>query len=159
MITRLLCVAAGLLMAITAGCEDSGAGDAASTTPPAGAQFIEAEVTPEALAGWVWGHRGSDARRDAAATWADYWVPAPGWFGTVERVEDAADSTKAWFTYAAPANMGGNFWVAVEFPTMPRLAPAQGVTFSGRIEKVEYLTPSGVPELRIVIRNATVNAP
>lgn len=141
-----------------AGCEQTESSDVtASTTPPADARYIEAEVTPEALAGWVWSHKGNDARREAAAEWSNFWIPEPGWFGTVDRVDELDSSTNVWFNYPAHALMGGSFWVAVEFPGMHPLEPAQGVTFSGRIEKIEYLTPSGVPELRIIVRNATLH--
>ena len=57
----------------------------------------------------------------------------------VERVEDGDIATHVWLSYPAPVLMGGNFWVAVEFPGAPRLTPAQDVTFTGRIEKIEYL--------------------
>ena len=144
-------------MTLAAGCEQTESVDVtASTTPPAGARYMEAEVTPEALASWVCSHKGHDARREAAAEWANIWIPEPGWVGTVERVEERDSSVNVWLSYPANPMIGGNFWVAVEFPGIHDLRPAQTATFTGRVEKVEYLTPTGVPELRIVVRNATL---
>ena len=154
--TLMLAGGAAAIMSI-GGCEQTVSSDVtASTTPPEGAHYMEADVTPEALASWIVTHKGNDARREAAAEWANIWIPEPGWGGTVERVEERDSSTNVWLSYPANPLMGGNFWVAVEFPGMHELRPAQSATFTGRVEKVEYLTPSGVPELRIVVRNATL---
>ncbi len=152
-VTRLgLC--AGVL--VMAACEQTvPEGNTVSTTPPAGARFIEAEFGPEAMASTVWSVKGDSARQKAADQWAEMWIPEPGWLGTVEKLEEKDSSTNVWFSYPAPPMAGGSFWVAVEFPGLTeKLSPARDVSFTGRIEKVEVLQPAGMPEIRIIVRNA-----
>jgi hypothetical protein len=146
----------GAVVVVMAACEQTvPEGRTASTAPPAGARFIEAEFGPEAMASTVWSVKGEAARKKAAEQWAGMWIPEPGWIGTVEKLEEKDASTNVWFSYPAPAMAGGQFWVAVEFPGLTeKLSPARDVTFTGRIEKVEVLKPAGMPEIRIIVRNA-----
>jgi hypothetical protein len=85
------------------------------------------------------------------------WIPEPGWLGTVEKMEQKDFSTNVWFSYPASPIVGGNFWVAVEFPGNTReVRTTNNLTFTGRIEKIDIVQPTGAPEVRIVVRNAKI---
>jgi hypothetical protein len=138
-------------------CEQSAPAGSTSSTPPADAKYIEEGIEPVGVASSVWSQKGDDARKKAAEQWAGLWIPAPGWEGTVEKLEYTDGGTNVWFSYAAMPQMGGNFWVAAEFPGNTReIREAQSLEFTGRIEKVELLRPAGTLQVRIVVRNAKI---
>jgi hypothetical protein len=137
-------------------CEETVTPTRSAAAPPAGAKFLEPEITPDEVAASVWSAKGDSAMKSAAAQWANIWIPEPGWFGNVERVEESDTGTKVWFQYSAPALFGGSYWVAAEFPgEVGKFRPAMGVTFTGRIEQVEALKPNTL-NIRIIVRDAKV---
>lgn len=161
MMRRAATVGACALVLAIAACEQTvPEGSNSPSAPPADAAFLEEGFGPEGMASTVWMEKTDDARKKAADQWAGMWIPEPGWVGTVEKVEEKGTGTNVWFMYPASPIVGGHFWVAAEFPgLMERLTPARDVFFTGRIEKVEVLKPTGAPEIRIVVRNAKMLNP
>lgn len=145
-----------LAVLVTTACEEEE--PPLTTMPPAGAKFVDAEITPEAIVNNVLMTKGDEARRAAAASWANQWIASPGWEGSIEKLSEEHGRPVAWIKYSGNAMMGGSFLVGIDVVDAGGrdMGRVRHIEYTGRIEKVEYGIAGPFPEFKIVIRNAKI---
>jgi len=146
----------GMLLSLAA-CEEGSDGPPPSSTPPAGARLLDADVTPESIVSSVMAAKGEEKRLAAAAQWADQWITGEGWYGTIEKFGEENGRPTIWFKHSASPIIGGSFWVGVEVVDCKKdVRTLRDLSFTGRIEKVKIQTGGPFPEVQISIRNGKV---
>ncbi|MGE3107456.1 MAG: hypothetical protein AB7G11_00605 [Phycisphaerales bacterium] len=135
-------------------CEET-SGPPPSAAAPAGASFIDDELTPELIIGAVVANKSEAARQAEIANWVGKWIPEPGWFSTVEKRSEEQGRTVLWFKHSASALIGGSFLIGLDVVDANGLDANKvlQVSYTGRIDKIEVFTGGPVPEVKMVIRN------